>query len=183
MRGGVPGIPSSFIDDWYAHGETAEFGSAGPLNRRVTVRLQGGGSAPPPPPQNGVATVVPCTALPKHIFSRGACGAGTDFTHNDFPSLSGVGAAEQAAVWEADNLTLDFQLRNRMRTELGILAGSEGIRMVSHFAGRNGRHVEPRGHQHTRNGRSWFCNVLTSAPQGYPRNRRPGGQHGCGWRH
>ncbi|WDE03633.1 hypothetical protein SG34_019915 [Thalassomonas viridans] len=86
----------------------------------------------------GAITVTPCSKLPRQIFSRGGCGGGTDFTHNDFQSLSGVGAAGRALVWQADNLSTDFRLRNDMRLELGILAGSEGWRMVDHFAGGSG---------------------------------------------
>ncbi|WP_281556868.1 hypothetical protein [Thalassomonas sp. RHCl1] len=86
----------------------------------------------------GAISVSPCSTLPRQIFNRGGCGGGSDFTHNDFQSLSGVGAAGRALVWQADNLSIDFRLRNDMRLELGLLAGSEGWRMVDHFTGGSG---------------------------------------------
>jgi peptidoglycan hydrolase-like protein with peptidoglycan-binding domain len=92
----------------------------------------------PTPPTPTPPRVIPCTPLPRQIFSRGGCGAGTDFTHNDFPSLAGVSSYGRTLVWQADHLSTDFRLRNDMRTELGVLAGSEGLRMVSHFSGGTG---------------------------------------------
>ena len=86
----------------------------------------------------GSISVNPCRSLPRQIFSRGGCGGGSDFTHNDFQSLSGVGTAGRALVWQADNLSIDLRLRNDMRVELGLLAGSEGWRMVDHFTGGTG---------------------------------------------
>lgn len=134
--GGRTGIPASFIEV-FAQGETSEFAITHPPNPRVTVQLQGGvpTSTPAPVPPT---TVVPCTTLPTQIFGRGGCGSGTDFTFNDFPSLSGVGAYGRALVWQADNLSFDFRLRNDMRLELGLLGGSEGLRMVTHFSGGSG---------------------------------------------
>ncbi len=137
---GGSGVPASFIEV-YAHGETGEFGATNPPNRRAVVhgsRAPAHPPGPPGPPGPATTRVVGCSALPRQIFARGACGGGTDFTHHDFPSLAGASTSERAAVWEADNLTLDFQLRNRMRLELGLLAGSEGTRMVSHFSGGSG---------------------------------------------
>lgn len=130
-----PGIPASHIEV-FAHGETSEFSPANPPNRRATLRLEGG-----PPVSESMPTpdrVVPCTTTPMQIFSRGGCGTGSDFTYNDFPSLSGVGRYGRMLVWQADNLSTDFRLRNDMRTELGLLAGSEGLRMVNHFASGSG---------------------------------------------
>jgi outer membrane protein OmpA-like peptidoglycan-associated protein len=135
---GEPGIPSSFIAT-FAQGETNEFGSD-PENRRVNIftPIPSVPPTPTPTPTPTTPRVVPCSPMPTQIFSRGGCGGGTDFTNHDFQSLAGASAAERAAVWEADNLTFDFQLRNRMRVELGLLAGSEGTRMVTHFSGGTG---------------------------------------------
>ena len=135
LSGGL-GIPASYIE-MLAHGETSEFAAANSPNRRVSIRMRGGSPnpIPPKPVQN---RVIPCTTMPREIINRGACGAGTDFTYNDFPPLTGTNGVQQAAVWEADHLTLDFQLRNRMRLELGGLAGAEGLRMVTHFSGGTG---------------------------------------------
>ncbi|MCZ7356846.1 MAG: DUF4157 domain-containing protein [Candidatus Methanoperedens sp.] len=130
------GIPASDIE-MFAHGETSEFAASYSPNRRVSIQMRGGSPnlIPPRPIQT---RVIPCTAMPREIFNRGACGADADFRSNDFPPLKGTNVAQQAAVWEADHLTLDFQLRNRMRLELGGLAGAEGLRMVTHFSGGTG---------------------------------------------
>jgi outer membrane protein OmpA-like peptidoglycan-associated protein len=133
---GGPGIPASYIE-MFAHGETSEFAAAYSPNRRVSIQMRGG-SPNPIPPKPIQTRVIPCTAMPREIFNRGACGTGADFRANDFPPLIGTNAAQRAAVWEADHLTLDFQLRNRMRLELGGLAGAEGLRMVTHFSGGTG---------------------------------------------
>lgn len=130
----TPGIPSNFISV-FAQGETSEFGVE-TENRRVNISTPA--PTPPAPPTPTTARVVPCAPILTQIFSRGGCGSGTDFTNYDFQSLAGASAAERAAVWEADNLNPDYVLRNRMRTELGALAGSEGLRMVSHFSGGTG---------------------------------------------
>lgn len=133
---GSPGIPASNIE-LYANGETDQFSTALAPNRRATVHIPSSPPAPPTPTPSTL-TVVPCRSLPKQIFSRGGCGSGSDFTHNDFPSLSGVNRTGRALVWQADNFSTDFRLRNDMRTELGALGGSEGLRMVRHFAGGSG---------------------------------------------
>lgn len=137
---GSPGIPADNIE-LFANGETEQFSTGLAPNRRATVHIPSSPSAPPTPtptPTPSQLNVVPCRSLPKQIFNRGGCGSGSDFTHHDFPSLSGVGRAGRALVWQADNLSTDFRLRNDMRTELGVLGGSEGFRMVSHFAGGTG---------------------------------------------
>jgi outer membrane protein OmpA-like peptidoglycan-associated protein len=134
--GGGPGIPASHIEIM-AHGETSEFAGANSPNRRASIKMQG--VSPNPDPPGPVQTrVIPCSAMPREIINRGGCGADTDFTFNDFPPLTGTNAAQQAAVLEADNLNLDSQLRNRMRLELGVLGGGEGLRMVTHFSGGTG---------------------------------------------
>lgn len=142
--GGGPGIPLQYLSI-FAHGETTEFGSSNPSNRRVTLILQGvPGPTPnptpdtPDPPTPTPLRVIGCKTTPRQIFTRDGCGSGTDFTHHDFQSISSVGAAGQALVWQADNLSTDFRLRNDMRLELGALGGSEGLRMVTHFSGGTG---------------------------------------------
>jgi outer membrane protein OmpA-like peptidoglycan-associated protein len=133
-----PGIPASAVE-LFAHGETDEFAASNPPNRRATLHIAGGPPISDPPTPTPTPTgVVPCTTTPTEIFSRGACGAGTDFTYHDFPSLSGVSRTGRALVWQADNLSTDFRLRNDMRVELGALGGSEGLRMVRHFSGGTG---------------------------------------------
>jgi outer membrane protein OmpA-like peptidoglycan-associated protein len=122
----------------YAHGETSEFGAANPPNRRATIQLRGAPPTPRPPQGPAQATVIPCTATPREIFSRGRCASGTDFTHHDFQPLTGVSRYGRALVWQADNLSTDFRLRNEMRLELGALGRTEGLRMVTHFSGGTG---------------------------------------------
>ncbi|MEM9007835.1 MAG: DUF4157 domain-containing protein [Cyanobacteria bacterium P01_F01_bin.86] len=137
----LTGVAPSYVET-FANGETTRFSSSPPSNRRTTVSLPTPTPTPTPiptpTPTPTPTRVIPCTPMPRQIFNRGRCGGGTDFTHHDFQSLSGVSATRQTAVWEADHLTFDFQLRNRMRLELGGLAGTEGFRMVSHFASGTG---------------------------------------------
>lgn len=112
----------------YKHGATP---GPRPLRRSVVLHYVAATPVPPAPPG---LTVVPCSPLPKHLLTRGACGSGADFAFHDFPTLSWGDAAKVAFA----RVSTNFALQNNMRTELGILGGSEGLRMVTQFSSGTG---------------------------------------------
>jgi hypothetical protein len=109
-------------------------GVPGPRPDRRAVVLTYVAATPTPPMPSGL-TVIPCSPLPKLLLSRpGGCSGGDDFAFGDHPTL-GWGDATKVAFARA---SLNFALLNNMRAELGVLGGSEGLRMVSHFASGGG---------------------------------------------
>jgi outer membrane protein OmpA-like peptidoglycan-associated protein len=121
----------------YKHGATP---GPRPLRRSVVISYTQATPAQEPAPvtepgPTPALTIVPCTTLPRQILHRpGGCSGGADFAFSDHPTLSWGDAAKVAFA----RVSTDFALLNNMRTELGILAGSEGFRMVSHFASGSG---------------------------------------------
>jgi hypothetical protein len=104
-----------------------------------------------PAPSNAATTgqpaqalaVVPCGTLPKLLLHEpGGSGRGADFTAGDHPSLN---RADSAKVF-VSRFIQDSGLLNDMRAELGFFAGSEGLRMVDHFASGTGA---PLRHQNS----------------------------------
>jgi len=87
--GGGTGVPSASIGI-FAHGESNDFGTALPPNRRATISIPVRGPSPP-------AVPAPACALPVMLGSARGCGSGTDFTHFDFPAITTASAAKLSA--------------------------------------------------------------------------------------
>jgi outer membrane protein OmpA-like peptidoglycan-associated protein len=85
-------------------------------------------------PQPCTISVVPGSPVPTPVGSRGGCGSGSDFTYYDFPRLSLTNELKVAPF----RLNFDFQLANMFRIELGALAGSIGLSMISRFLSGSG---------------------------------------------
>src|SRR3546814_595736 len=92
-------------------------------------------------------SVVPCSAFPIPLGSRGACGTGTDFTYHDFPSLSFTDELKVSFYRSRFNIGL----LNEMRAALFALGGLEGSNATSRFAAGTGatHRFGPRSEEHT----------------------------------
>ena len=125
-------IPSGKITT-IAHGETNEFSTTRyEPNRRAIITTLPGHSPTPPTP--GGCTIVSCSSLPSLLGSYSFCGVGPDFTHADFPSLKLADEIKVAPF----RLLPDFLLLSHFSTELGLLAGSIGLSMISRFVAGSG---------------------------------------------
>jgi hypothetical protein len=128
-----------------AHGESDAAGSALTANRRATI------SVPPPPvptPAPAPACSAPC-ALPRLLGTgRTGCGTGTDFAHDDHPSISAASTAK-LALWAAAHpaglpfrsSVPDFECELEMDAVLVGTAGSAGHAAFTHFVGGSGSTV------------------------------------------
>ncbi len=110
---------------FFAHGESAESGSALGPNRMATISLPV--IVPPPPPP-------PTCIYPVELGHARGCGSGSDFTHNDFPSISASSTAKLAA-WAAArpfsrgpfrSLVTDTECELEMDSVLTALGGASG---------------------------------------------------------
>jgi outer membrane protein OmpA-like peptidoglycan-associated protein len=100
-------------------------------NRGVIIEFHQEITVPPItiPGTPGCVAAVPGSSTPTSIGSRGACGSGADFRFFDFPTLS---TANQIKVYAFRKLS-NSSLVGIFRTELGVLAGAEGNRMITRF--------------------------------------------------
>jgi hypothetical protein len=122
------GVSASQIDHIYKHGATA----GDRANQRSVVIVKKARSAPPAAP-TGI-TVNPCPSFPFSLGTRGACGSGTDFTHQDFPSLS----VTDTMLVTPFRTRPSSDLLIAMAAELSTLGGTEGTNAATHFAAGGG---------------------------------------------
>lgn len=78
--------------------------------------------------------VIPCSSLPFLVGSHGGCASGRDFMFADHPSLSFVDTLKVLPF----RVKLDTELLAIFAAELGTLAGSIGLGMISRFSSGSG---------------------------------------------
>jgi len=78
-----------------------------------------------------------CTTPRRLLNDTTNVASGNDFRYHDFPTLPSL-PAWKTALLGLKRRSTDFANLNDMRTELGLHAGSEGFRMVTHFASGTG---------------------------------------------
>lgn len=119
----------------YVSGELIQPNQAGTIAKPATTSSKGSSTATLGTKSQPGLKVIPCRSLPHQLFHRpGGAGGGPDFTHADHPTLSRGDAAMVALARRMSN----EGLMSDMRFELNVLGGSEGRRMVDHFAKGNG---------------------------------------------
>ena len=101
-------------------------------------KANGTGAAPTMAPPTPSRFSVGACSTPKTLLSdSGSVASGDDFRHFDFPTLPSLPNWKAALVALKRRSTNQANI-NDMSVELGIHAGSEGLRMVRHFASGGG---------------------------------------------
>jgi outer membrane protein OmpA-like peptidoglycan-associated protein len=138
-----PGVPVA-NQEILAHGESDTGGGTLTANRRATISVP----APTPVPTPAPACSVPCTTPVLLGTGRTGCGSGTDFTHDDHPSIS-AGSTAKLGAWAAAHtggmpfrsMVSDADCMLEMDGVLAATAGSAGTAAFAHFVAGSGSTV------------------------------------------
>ncbi len=135
---GSPGVAAVNLQG-FSHGESNAAGPDLASNRRATISVP---QLPPPAPPPPVCSFPVTLGIGRHTYA-----SGTDFTHNDHPSVSATSTAKMSA-WAMGlsqtpfrSAVPNFKAEALMAAELGALGGSAGLDAFSTFVGGAGTTV------------------------------------------